>query len=79
MNNRVTVGNRFQVVIPKIVRESLDVQPGEKFLVEVDGEQIVLKRLPGRPAHHLKGLHKEIWKNVDPLDYQKSERAAWSE
>ena len=79
MNTKVTVGPRFQVVIPKEVRVQLDVRPGEKLFVAVEGDLIVLRRVPSRPAHHLRGLHKEIWQNVDPLEYQRLERSAWPE
>lgn len=44
--NIVTVGRRFQVVIPKEIRERLGLRPGDKLEVRIDAGQIVMYILP---------------------------------
>jgi AbrB family looped-hinge helix DNA binding protein len=51
---QVTVSPKFQVVIPKIVREGMGLAPGDKLQVIADGDRIVL--VPSRPIKSLRGL-----------------------
>ncbi len=52
----VTVSPKFQVVIPKQVREQLHIQPGQKMMAMPYGEHIQL--VPVKPAKVLRGLLK---------------------
>ena len=51
---QVTVSSRFQVVIPKAVREALGIQPGQRLLVVPHGERIEL--VPVREISEMKGF-----------------------
>ena len=54
----VTVSPKFQVVIPKTVRESLRLRPGQKMqVVEYDGR---IELLPERDITELRGFLKGI-------------------
>ena len=53
-----TVSPKFQVVIPKIVREQLDITPGQKLEVIVYDDRIVL--VPVRPITKMRGYLKGI-------------------
>ncbi|MGY4707873.1 AbrB/MazE/SpoVT family DNA-binding domain-containing protein [Candidatus Bipolaricaulota sp. J31] len=44
--NVVTVGRRFQVVIPKEIRESLRLRPGDKLEVRLEEGRIAMYLLP---------------------------------
>ncbi len=44
--NVVTVGRRFQVVIPKVVRDQLRLRPGDKLEVKLEEGRIVMCILP---------------------------------
>ena len=59
----VTVSPKFQVVIPKEVREKLGLSPGQKIQVVVYGDRIVL--IPVRPTKQLRGFVKGIDTRVD--------------
>ncbi len=65
----VTISLRFQIVIPRIVRESLDIKPGQKVQVIVYDNRIEL--VPIRPARKmrgfLKGLDTDVPREVDRL------------
>lgn len=54
----VTVSSKFQVVIPRRVRERLGVKPGEKMQVVQYGDRIEL--IPQRPASGLRGFLRGI-------------------
>jgi AbrB family looped-hinge helix DNA binding protein len=49
----VTVSPQFQVVIPKAVRESMNIRPGRQFRVIGYGDRIEL--VPARQVQDLRG------------------------
>ena len=51
---QVKVSPKFQVVIPKAVREALGIQPGQRLLVVPYGERIEL--VPVREIGEMKGF-----------------------
>ncbi len=60
----VTVSPKFQVVIPKELREKLKLKPGQKlFIYEQDG---ILRLGVPRPITELRGMAKGIrWEESD--------------
>ena len=56
--NAVTVSPKYQVVIPKSVREQMHIQPGEKFQVISFDDRIELVRL--RPIQEMRGFLKGL-------------------
>jgi AbrB family looped-hinge helix DNA binding protein len=50
----VTISPKFQVVIPKMVRESLRLRPGEKLRMFPYENRVEL--IPVRPVQELRGL-----------------------
>ena len=54
----VTISPKFQVVIPKVIRDKLNLIPGQKVQAIVYGDRIEL--IPLRPASELRGFLKGI-------------------
>lgn len=73
----VTVSSKYQIVIPKEARKKLNVRPGDQLLVHFEDQQMVLRVRPRSYAKYLRGLHKEIWQDLDAIEYVRRERAAW--
>ncbi len=74
------VSHKFQVVIPKEVRESLGISQGDKLEVYAKNHEIIMKKTKiEKPLslRDLKGLGKEIWKGIDVEEYIKKERESW--
>ncbi len=54
----VTVSPKYQVVIPKVVREKLKLKPGQKIaVIEKDG---VVHMIPLRPLKELRGIARGV-------------------
>ena len=62
----VTISPKFQVVIPKEVRERLNLVPGQKVQVVALDDRIEL--VPVRPARKLRGFLKGIDVRIDRDD-----------
>ena len=58
----VKVSPKFQVVIPKAIREELQITPGQSLLMySLDGS---LRLVPHRPVKELRGMAKGMrWKD----------------
>jgi len=52
----VTVSRKYQVVIPKEVREKLGLTPGQKIQIVLYGDRVEL--IPVRPVRRLRGFVK---------------------
>ena len=59
----VTISPKFQVVIPKAIREELGLLPGQKVQAIVYGERIEL--IPVRPMQEMRGFLKGIDTTID--------------
>jgi len=56
--NTVTVSPKFQVVIPKNIRDALQIRPGQKMkVIEYNGR---IELIPDRDISELKGFLKGI-------------------
>ncbi|MGH9946225.1 MAG: AbrB/MazE/SpoVT family DNA-binding domain-containing protein [Pyrinomonadaceae bacterium] len=52
----VTLSSKYQIVIPRIIRERLGLSPGERFRVISFGDRVEL--IPLRPIEEMKGILK---------------------
>lgn len=59
----VTVSPKFQVVIPKLIREQLGLSPGQKVQAIVYGDRIEL--IPVRSIKEMRGFLKGIATTVE--------------
>jgi AbrB family looped-hinge helix DNA binding protein len=75
----VKVSRRYQISLPSRAREELNIEAGDRLLVDIQDGMIILLPQPRDFVSYLEGLHKEVWENVDPDAYLKEERDAWLE
>jgi len=73
MVEKVRVGMRGQVVIPKKLRKKLAIESGIILEIEETEEGLLLK--PYNPVAELKGLGKGIF--GEPVEYQRKLRGEW--
>ena len=77
MGTTVKLSGKHQIVIPREVRKQLGLAAGDGLLVEVRGNTIVLVPRPRSYAKRLRGLHKEVWRDVDAKTFVRDERKGW--
>lgn len=69
-----TIGTRYQVVIPKRVREQIGLRPHTKVAVDVSDGAVVIRPLP---EDGWRGAGRELADGTDATDYVKKLRAEW--
>lgn len=75
----VKVSSRYQISVPRIAREQLSIESGDRLLVDVQDGVLILIPQPQDYVSHMVGLHREIWKDVDTSAYLEEEREAWKD
>lgn len=73
----VKVSSRHQISVPRIARERLNIQSGDRLLVDIQDGLLILLPQPESYATRLAGLHREVWEGVDAAAYLQEERDAW--
>jgi len=77
MKTMITLSSKYQIVIPREVREKLDLKAGDKLIIKTNNEKIVIYPQPKSYAKYALGLGKEIWQGIDATEYVKKERETW--
>jgi AbrB family looped-hinge helix DNA binding protein len=71
--SEATLSTKNQIVIPREAREALRVKPGDKLLVVVRGERVIVLERPKSPHSAIRGLARPAY----PGSYLKKERRSW--
>lgn len=74
----VKVSKRYQIAVPALARQLLNIQSGDRLLVDIQDGMMVLIPRPENYTEALAGLHQEIWQNEDAQKYIDEERDAWA-
>jgi len=69
------VSTKYQVVIPKMVREALGIHPHDSILFVVSGDTVIVRPQPASLTTALRGLHAELW--PEPDAWLEEERSTW--
>lgn len=77
MGSTVKLSAKYQIVLPREARRRLGLAAGDGLMVEVQGNTIVLIPRPRNYTKRLRGLHKEVWRDVDAAAFVREERKGW--
>ncbi|OGL44155.1 MAG: AbrB family transcriptional regulator [Candidatus Schekmanbacteria bacterium RBG_13_48_7] len=77
MPKSVRVGKKSQIVIPREIRDGIGIAEGDELIIDVIGDRIIIMLKPESYSKKLKGLHKDIWKDIDPKEHVRKERETW--
>ena len=75
----VKVSSRYQIAVPRMARERLNIKSGDRLLVDVQDGLLILLPQPQDYVTHLAGLHREVWAGLDTAAYLQQERDAWAD
>lgn len=76
---QVTVGTKYQIVIPKEVRKKVKgLKPGSKVSVNITDENtLIVKTNPQDWLVRTRGIATEAWKGIDTTKYLEDLRNEW--
>ncbi|MGH6816432.1 MAG: AbrB/MazE/SpoVT family DNA-binding domain-containing protein [Hyphomicrobiaceae bacterium] len=60
--------SKFQTTIPKLVRESLNLEPGDHVAYEIAEDKVVLRKAPKLDAAYLRALQTTLSEWETPED-----------
>ncbi len=75
----VKVSKRYQISVPAAARHLLNINSGDRLLVDSQDGILVLVPEPENYTQVLSGLHKEIWDGLIAQEYINQERSAWTD
>ncbi len=77
MTKVMKVGEKGQVVIPKELRELLRINPHDEVIISLRNGKITIVPKPKKYSEYMRGLGKELWKEIDAAQYVEKERETW--
>ena len=70
-----SVDSKYQITIPKEVRDALYLRPSDTLIFLIDGDSVYFRPQPESFTGTLRGLHKHLWSDADT--WLEGERADW--
>ncbi|HWY08688.1 MAG TPA: AbrB/MazE/SpoVT family DNA-binding domain-containing protein [Candidatus Acidoferrales bacterium] len=67
------VSSKYQIVIPREARKALGLKPGDKLLVILHGDNIIILQKPKSYRKAISGIARGLY----PPNYLKKERESW--
>jgi AbrB family looped-hinge helix DNA binding protein len=61
-----TLSSKHQLVIPAAVRKQLGLKPGDQLDVQVEGDQVVIRKAPQSYVQSLEKVTASLWKGYGP-------------
>ena len=77
MKTTIKISSKYQIVIPREARKNLNLKAGDKLIVKVNNEKIIIYPQPKSYAKYSLGLGKETWRGIDATEYVRKERETW--
>ncbi|HYI15141.1 MAG TPA: AbrB/MazE/SpoVT family DNA-binding domain-containing protein [Thermomicrobiales bacterium] len=63
------VSSKYQIAVPASARKQLGIESGDFLIVDVREGSVLLIPEPRSHSRELRGLYREIWQDVDPVEY----------
>ncbi len=71
------LSSKHQVVVPAVARRALGLKAGDRLVWEIGKNEVKVQMGKKNWASYTRGLGKEAWKGVDPVEYINKLRDEW--
>lgn len=75
---KTRISDKYQVVIPKVIREQLGFKEGQRLEVYALDDGVLLTTQKRWPDDYI-GTQKKIWDKIDVVNYLRQERNSWDQ
>ena len=76
-----TLSSKNQIVVPAKIRKALNISSGDSLLWRIttinDKPRAIAESMPKNWAESMRGLGKDLWRNVSISEYIKELREEW--
>lgn len=78
---QVTVGTKYQIVLPKEIRQKIKgIKPGKKVAIyQTEKDTIIMKPVQEDWVERTHGIATKAWRNIDPIKELDKMRDEWEE
>jgi len=75
----VKLSQKYQIVVPKTIRQKIKLSPGSRLsFYPLDEKRVIVFKQPQNYVQAMRGLGKEVWQKLGGADaYIKRERKSW--
>jgi AbrB family looped-hinge helix DNA binding protein len=70
-----TLSSKSRLVLPAEIRRKLGIHPGDRLIVELEGDHAVIRKTPGSGVDALAAYRSDIWH--DYADELRNSRDEW--
>lgn len=76
---QITVGTKYQIVIPKEIRKKIKgLKPGDKMVVQsLDNKTVAIRKADQNWAIRTRGIAQKAWSKLDTSKYLEDLRNEW--
>ena len=57
------LSKKAQLVLPASIRKRLNIRPGDRLILEVEGDRVVLRKAPDSDVDALRQYRSDAWKD----------------
>jgi AbrB family looped-hinge helix DNA binding protein len=75
----IRVSASYQIVLPREACAKVCIKPGDRLIIDVQDDVLILTPEPSNYVERLAGLHREVWDGIDTTEYLDAERSASGE
>ena len=59
------LSKKAQLVLPASIRKRLNIRPGDRLILEVEGDHVVLRKAPESDVDALRQYRSDAWKDYE--------------
>lgn len=74
LTTTIRVGKKAQVVIPRAIRDALDIEEGDTLSATVVDGRVVLLPVLSDPRERLRAAGRGLFTDIDPVEFQREAR-----
>lgn len=73
----VKLSSEHTIALPEDLIRKMHFASNDEILVQIEEDKLVLTKKTNDHTSKMRGLHKDIWENVDSEEFLKKERMSW--
>lgn len=77
MNTIVRLSSEHTITLPEELVKKMNFATDDEIIVQIEEDKLILSKKTGNYTDRLRGLHKEVWDNIDSEEFLIKERQSW--